>query len=62
MGDIEFLNPVYCATWSADMKVLLMGYRYWGFIEGTEKPRDDSVKYKKKRDYNLRHDRAFTAI
>lgn len=31
-----------------------MDCRYWGFIEGTEKPRDDSVKYKKKRDYNLR--------
>lgn len=62
MSDIEFLKPVYCATWSADMKVLPMERRCSGFIEGIEKPLDDSVKYKKKRDYNLRRDRAFTSI
>lgn len=36
MSDIVFSAPDNYATWSADMKILLMGRGCWGFVEGTE--------------------------
>lgn len=62
MNNIELLIPENYAIWSVDIEVLLWDHGCCEFNDGLEIPPDDSAKFKQKRDYNLRLDRAFSCI